>query len=301
MRVSRGDPRRAELPLPLPQPISELVAAAIDIGRRVDHRLQALHASYSWWLTPQPGTVWAEILEAARDGRLAAALDDLGEGLRAMQEQYEASPFAFVLELTEWRTARLLLDAVDEHGEAVMLAVMERALLDPEHLDLVVDAAAQAEILDAPQRADLLAGVEALRACPSNWTVAARLLLGAYEGALWLWAQADNVIDDQRQLTSPKPGRPGYARAISRLLEEDALPLPDEERRYVSHTVFNQVANDIRHGRARAGHRETTIVLLWALDAWLTTHSSIDLERDASRRVDAFVAQLLDATNDDAP
>ncbi len=156
-----------------PNPLNELVVGILAVRDQVARGLQSVNQRLDGLLTPQPGSVWAEIVEAARDGRLQSAVKELTEELERTRELYESSPFAFVLEWVDFGAGRLLLEGAAEEGEELMLVVMQHALLDPEHLDLTAQAISEAPIVGPPQRADLLAAIEHLRAWRlrlSAWT-----------------------------------------------------------------------------------------------------------------------------------
>lgn len=225
--------------------------------------------------------------------RTRADLDEL-------TELYETSPVAFLVDWLDPRVAAEVLRADLVDRDVVLLAVFERALLEPRHLDAVAAGLEQAAPFGAAQHDDVLTALELLRAKPVRWAPAARLLLGGYEGALWRWAEQSGAIDQQRNLVDRPVGQRGYAKTVGDILKAGGLPVGDEHRRFVSDRVFDSLSSDIRHGRATIGHRECAVVVLLALDALLDETTGTELSRDTARRANEMLDDDDDPPPDDA-
>lgn len=233
-----------------------------------------------------------EVLDQARrvalvvsDPAFQRAVEEARRDAEELIELYEESPVAFVVDRLDPALGARLLRADPAQRDALMVGLFEQAMLETDHLDLVEAAVGGSALLGSAQRADIELAVELLRREPVRWGSASRLLLGGYEGSLWRWARAGQIIDDERNVTQRAPGRPGYAKGVDRILEEDGIPLPDEHRRFVRERVFDNLANDIRHGRAEIGHRQCALVVLFALEGWLDEYGGSDLREDASQRM----------------
>jgi hypothetical protein len=86
-----------------------------------------------------------------------------------------------------------------------------------------------------------------------------------------------------------------------RILEDDGVPLTGEHRRCVRQRVFAALANDIRHGRARVGHRECSLVLLFAIDGWLHNVADSQLVKGAGDRMNRLFEEMEEpGQSDDA-
>jgi hypothetical protein len=229
----------------------------------------------------------AQMSRVVSDPAFQEALARFQADIVELTSLYEESPVAFVIERLDLVLGSRLLRADPAERDALMLALFEQALLDQARLAKVERAVRRAPMLQNPQRQDLLVGLGMLRR-RSIPAPASRLLLSGYEGALWLWARDQQIIDDKRKMSKRTEGKPGYATGVNRILDEDGLPMPDEHRRFVRQRVFDHLANDVRHGRATVAHRECALVVLFALDAWLDDHLGSRLREDASHRINSL-------------
>ncbi len=204
-----------------------------------------------------------DVLDAWREG-LDATLEELGRELTQIQRE----PLFFVVEHLGINTVR---DLLYQRPSDVEELVSDYVIADRALLAQVEQAVADAPYLDEPQRVDLQRGIEELRVADPY---ACRRLLAGVEGALWLTAEAQGVIDSSRQMLRTGKPSPPTATSIGWLLRERGGLKPGKTFAwFLLNAVFTERANDIRHGRARSGHQSASVWSFVALLGWLDRYA----------------------------
>lgn len=220
---------------------------------------------------------------------------------RAVAWLYEENSLTFPLGRMRSNAAfNLLLDARDR-GDEVVVAALERALQDPGLLDAVHAAISKAEGLHVSHRVEFLSGLEGFRN-GREWAGICGQLLGSLEGALWMLAEKEGVIDTHGQLlrsTVQAPNRPKLriAKSVNRLLDvKVGLDLDRYLRLYLNDRVFDGTGHGLRHRRSHSGHRAYSV---WALVGAIGVVDRVEGTRlmDAvGQQLDALLAEAARAT-----
>jgi hypothetical protein len=166
-----------------------------------------------------------------------------------------------------------------ERPQDIESLVRAHVIADEALLGAVEQAVSSAPHLDEPQRDDLRRGVAALR---NGDCYACRHLLPGVEGALWLSAEGEAVIDSQRRmLHTGKPSPPPALNVSWLLRERGGIRVGQDFAWFLLNAVFDDVGQDIRHGRARSGHETSSVWSFVALLGWLDRFAETNLCRSS--------------------
>jgi hypothetical protein len=198
-------------------------------------------------------------IEAALRSTARIVTESLGaavEGLiRAANEARESE--LWVLAGGMGMRSAVTLLALDRLDEERTLAVLERAICDPDYLDGLGEEVKSRGCLVGPQEERFLDGLQRLKEPGTYWTGSRDAFHTAVEGTLWDLAHSQGVIDQQRKPNPPRPGRPaGPIKSAAALLLEQILHVQDPIAAFFRGRVFDgRRANDARHGHTSEGNR----------------------------------------------
>ena len=247
------------------QPSAGLLRSLFDawegVGARLRHAIRGV----------DPLVIAEAVGETARE-----ALDELTRELDLVRQQ----PLFFVVADLPVSTVRELLFVRPQDIEQL---IADRILADHDLLARVGAAVEKAPHLYEPQREDLRRGLEGVR---KSDPYACRPLLGGLEGALWLTAAANGVIDDERKLVHSKKPRRMYVGGLGGLLRKDGgLPVGTDLAIFLLGAVFDDRGNDIRHGRATSGHETASARAFVGLLGWLDKYAGTSFMGDVTTRL----------------
>jgi hypothetical protein len=97
--------------------------------------------------------------------------------------------------------------------------------------------------------------------------------MGAIEGAVWVGARRQSVVDDQNRLIkSDRPGRPQLrlARSVNNLLDEKVgVSITEDFRLFLHQQLWDRHGHSLRHGRVETRLREYSVWALIAICGWI--------------------------------
>ncbi len=278
---------------------SALLTAMGERQHLLIHRAQATAGDFSRWLSEVVGGLRERAHAAARGPDTAAIVErwtrrlaEAGERAQAVLDFKEQQPLGFVVAEVHLEESFELLLAVAEHGDELMVATLESALVTPEFVELVRTAVEQPGLLDASQQEELGTGLELV--LQRRWAAACRLLMGATEGMVWDAARREQVVNSSQQMLKtahPRRPQPRRASSVNGLLDEQCgLNLEDDLRLFLHAQLWDGRAHDLRHGRVRGGERAYALWSLIALCALLDRERGARFMHEVADRIDAAVA-----------
>ncbi len=195
---------------------------------------------------------------------VSESVEETLKDLRRELDEFQQRPEFFVLKDLPASTVRALMHERSQDIEPFVRAVVTS---DESLVGLASEAVASAPHLGGPQREDLVRGLTAVE---RGDIYACRHLLAGLEGALWLTARQEGVINAERHLVNSQKPRGLYAKGVNVLLRPDGgLKVGTSFSIFLLAGVFNDTGNDIRHGRAEGGHESHTLWAYIGVLGWL--------------------------------
>jgi hypothetical protein len=220
----------------------------------------------------------ADIIDVAT--AVGESVQETLRDLRRELDDLEQRPEFFVLRDLPVSIVRVLMHERPQDIEPLVAACV---MNDDSLVGLASEAVASAPYLGGPQQEDLVRGLTAVE---RGDIYACRHLLAGLEGALWLTARREGVINAERHLVnSQKP--PGlHAKGVNVLLRPDGgLKVGTSFSIFLLAGVFNDTGNDIRHGRAEGGHESHTLWAYIGVLGWLDRFAGTTLMRRVRERL----------------
>jgi len=211
---------------------------------------------------------------------VSESVEETLRDLRRDLNDLEQRPEFFVLRDLPASTVRVLMHEGPQEIEPLVAACV---MNDDSLVGLASEAVASAPYLCGPQREDLARGFAGVE---RGDVYACRHLLAGLEGALWLTARQEGVINAERHLVNSKRPPGLHAKGVNALLRPDGgLEVGTGLSILLLAGVFNDTGNDIRHGRAESGHESHTLWAYIGVLGWLDRFAGTALMRRVRERL----------------